>query len=258
MTEPVSFRAAGDVTIATLHDSEITLENFAPLSDKLLDLTDRGRAVKFVLDLSSVVLLGSIGLTQLVILLKRVSEAGGAMAIADLSAHPLGVLKVMNLTKVFDVYGGVDAAGAALARREGNVEESPPDTPIGDTGKDSISEPLQMFSFETTDAGTIAVLNEPEISSEAADVLRAGLAEAVAAGSSLRFVLDVSAMTFLGSVGIGALLGFLKETKAAGGNVALAGLTADCRSVGRVSNVDRAFVIAEDVPSAFEKLIQAG
>jgi anti-sigma B factor antagonist len=72
----------------------------------------------------------------------------------------------------------------------------------------------------------------------AAPRLRAAVDDVVQSGAT-RVVLDLSAVTFMDSSGLGALIAGLKVTRQAGGDLRIAGVTEQVASVLRLTNLDR-------------------
>ncbi len=64
-----------------------------------------------------------------------------------------------------------------------------------------------------------------ELDHHSADAVRAGLDNALSRAKAKRLVLDMSAMTFMDSSGIGVVLGRYKKMKERGGSVAVRGLS---------------------------------
>ena len=118
MTEhsAVSFQAVDDATIAVVELSELD----SAVTDALLaDLGRRvgsGEGIKLILDLSRVKFMDSVAMGGMVVLLRRVKQAEGHLALAGLSGHCLNVMQVTGLEKVFDLYPSVQAAVEGLRR----------------------------------------------------------------------------------------------------------------------------------------------
>ena len=72
--------------------------------------------VYVVLDLGNVGFLDSQGLGALISCLKVLRQAGGGLALTNLSESVEAVLRITRLIRVFDVHPSVDAALAAAAR----------------------------------------------------------------------------------------------------------------------------------------------
>jgi len=112
--QTISFEDVGDVTVAALRGCEITLQTGEVLYARARDLSDADRPVKVVLDLSRLTFLGSVGLTVMVVFLKRVSSADGRFALAGMAGQCRKVMSVIKLDKVFDLYEDVPAALEAM------------------------------------------------------------------------------------------------------------------------------------------------
>ena len=111
--------------------------------------------------------------------------------------------------------------------------------------------------FQTVDDVTVATPQEPEITPKIGEVLRARLLELASAGQPAKFILDLSNLTFLGSIGLGVLVVFLKWVKASNAQLALAGLTKHCRNVMEVMGLNRVFKLHDSVSAAIEALQRA-
>ncbi len=84
--------------------------------EQLSDWQDRERDVKnFVLDLEAVDFMDSAGLGSLIAALKRVTEHGGDMKLANLQKKPRMVFEITRAHKVFEIYNSVDDALRAFA-----------------------------------------------------------------------------------------------------------------------------------------------
>jgi len=115
MTEQtISFQDEGDVTVAIVRDPELTAATGEVLHGKLLELTTAERPARFILDLSSLKFLGSVGLGMLVVLLKRIKACEGRLALAGLTGHCRNVIEVTGLWKVLDLYKDVPSALATM------------------------------------------------------------------------------------------------------------------------------------------------
>jgi len=82
-------------------------------------------------------------------------------------------------------------------------------------------------------------------------VLRAELAEAV---GSPRVLLELSSVTWLDTVGLGALIGAVRRIHEAGGQVALAAARTPVDTLLRSAGLDRLVVIAESAEAALRSL----
>jgi anti-anti-sigma factor len=75
----------------------------------------RAQGVALVLDFSEVVYISSVGLRVLMLAAKQVKAQEGRIAIAVLTPMVAEVFKVSHFDLVFQVFGTVDAAVAAVA-----------------------------------------------------------------------------------------------------------------------------------------------
>lgn len=81
--------------------------------------------------------------------------------------------------------------------------------------------------------------------------LREEIASLVSAGSN-RIVIDLAAVDFLDSSGLGALIGGLKATRQAGGDLRIAGANEQVLLVLQLTNLDRVLTPYANSESAFE------
>jgi anti-sigma B factor antagonist len=65
-----------------------------------------------------------------------------------------------------------------------------------------------------------------------------------------RIVFDMSRVEFLDSSVIGALVGFMRKARAAGGDVKLAGLTPDIETIFELTRLQKVFQIHDSVDGA--------
>ena len=108
------FEDLHDVIVVRVRDKEISYRTGESLHAQMAALQDDRKSPKFVLDLSNITFLGSIGLTVLVVFLKRVKTMDGQLAIAGLTGQCRNVMSVTRLDKAFDFYADTDEAVAAL------------------------------------------------------------------------------------------------------------------------------------------------
>ena len=108
------FEDVQDVIVIRLADQEITYQTGESLNAHMSTRQDGLKPPKFVLDLSNITFLGSIGLTVLIVFLKRVKTIGGQLVIAGLTGQCRDVMSVTRLDKAFEFYVDTDEAVAAL------------------------------------------------------------------------------------------------------------------------------------------------
>jgi len=110
----IEFRAAGSVTVAVVNAAEL-----APAcTDALLGWLERADQAdcppRLVVDLGRVKFIDSVALGSLVVLLRRVNKRRGRLALAGLVGHPMKMMQVTGLAKVFAFFTDVPSAVAAL------------------------------------------------------------------------------------------------------------------------------------------------
>lgn len=112
----VSITDAGDATIATIEVSEIS----SGVTDALLawrdELPGGSRPPKLVVDLAKVKFVDSVALGALVVLLRRIKQDDGRLALAGLTGHGMRILQVTGLEKVFELFDDVSSALESLRR----------------------------------------------------------------------------------------------------------------------------------------------
>jgi anti-sigma B factor antagonist len=95
------------------------------------------------------------------------------------------------------------------------------------------------MSFEEVDQGTYVVLApEGKFNLVAAPVLKARIDDLVAEGKT-RLVVDLHAVDFIDSSGLGALIGGLKSARQQGGDLRIVDAGDQVRAVLKLTNLDR-------------------
>jgi anti-sigma B factor antagonist len=95
------------------------------------------------------------------------------------------------------------------------------------------------MSFEEVDQGTHVVLApEGKFNLVAAPALKARIDDLVAAGRT-RLVVDLQAVDFIDSSGLGALIGGLKSARQHGGDLRIVDAGDQVRAVLKLTNLDR-------------------
>jgi len=113
MAQPSKLQVAdqkrGEVSVLIL-SGELTLDDGDIAFGRYVDqMIEAGRR-QFVIDLSGVNYIDSAGVGMLVAESKRVTQHGGAMRLARLTARSHHLLAMLKLKFVFEVYDDVDAA----------------------------------------------------------------------------------------------------------------------------------------------------
>lgn len=109
-----------------------------------------------------------------------------------------------------------------------------------------------MTTFQVDDTeGDMAIIRAVgRLNMVAAPELREVVARAVESGKS-RLVVDLAGVEFMDSSGLGALIGALKTTRQAGGDLRIAAPGEQVAMVLRLSNVDRILKPYENADDAF-------
>lgn len=98
----VSERIDGSVSILNISGKLSGGENYALLSNKIVELLAKGY-VLFILNLSEVSNADSTGIGELIVCLKRVKERGGEIKLAAPSQKIANLLNITNLEKIFEI-----------------------------------------------------------------------------------------------------------------------------------------------------------
>jgi anti-sigma B factor antagonist len=109
------------------------------------------------------------------------------------------------------------------------------------------------FDTDVTGDGIVVIRSEGRLNMASAPQLRSVVSESAAAGQS-RIVVDLSAITFMDSSGLGALIGGLKTARQAGGDLRIAAPTEQVATVLALTNLDRVlrpFASVEDALDAW-------
>jgi anti-sigma B factor antagonist len=104
------------------------------------------------------------------------------------------------------------------------------------------------FDTDVTDGGIAVIRSEGRLNMASAPQLRAVVSECAAAWRS-RIVVDLSAIGFIDSSGLGALIGGLKSARQVGGDLRIAAPTEQVATVLGLTNLDRVlrpFATVED------------
>lgn len=105
------------------------------------------------------------------------------------------------------------------------------------------------MAIEPQGNGVAVVRLDGRLDYQSAPAARQELQEAVNAGSP-RLVVDLSAVEFLDSSGLGALIAGLKVARAAGGDLRLASVPEQARVVLALTTLDRMFAAHATVAEA--------
>ena len=98
-----------DVTVLTLA-GELTLDDGDLAFGRYVDQMIAAGRRRIVVDLSNVSYIDSAGVGMLVAEFKRVTEQGGAMRLARLTARSHHLLAMLKLKFVFEIYDDIESA----------------------------------------------------------------------------------------------------------------------------------------------------
>ncbi|MCP4376467.1 MAG: STAS domain-containing protein [bacterium] len=111
---PATFSEAQGIIVIRVPGHELSHQTDQCIQEHIPNCPDQQKPPAFVLDLSELTFLGSVGLTVLVVFLKRVKSIGGKMVLAGLSEQCRKVMKVTKLDRAFDFYDNAEEAVSAL------------------------------------------------------------------------------------------------------------------------------------------------
>ncbi len=100
--------------------------------------------------------------------------------------------------------------------------------------------------------GVVVLELEGKLNMVSATYLRQEVHAAIAAGNT-KVAIDLSAVDFIDSSGLGALINGLKSTRQAGGDLRIAGPTEQVRLVLELTNMDRVLKAYENAEDSFNE-----
>ena len=110
----VSLERQGNLTIAVVQVAELSSD----ITEALVTQVAEVPQARLILDVSKVKFLNSVTLGGLVVLLRRIKQNKGYLALVGLSGHSLNIIQVTGLQKVFELYDSVEAAKEAFQGRQ--------------------------------------------------------------------------------------------------------------------------------------------
>ncbi len=110
------FESRAGAAVASIQLSELTSSVIESLQEEMAEATGPGERAQLVLELSKVKFIDSVALGALVVLLRRLKEGNGRLALVGLSGHCLNVMQVTGMDRVFDLHGDVASALEAFKR----------------------------------------------------------------------------------------------------------------------------------------------
>jgi anti-sigma B factor antagonist len=108
--------------------------------------------------------------------------------------------------------------------------------------------------FKRESSGPVEILRfQGNLDAAVSGKLRKDVKDIVASGRA-RLLFDLKGVNFIDSSGLSVFVTALNAARAAGGDVALLGLTKDVRSLIELTRLHRIFTIHEDEAAAIEQL----
>jgi len=102
--------------------------------------------------------------------------------------------------------------------------------------------PLDEAGAVIVPRGRLTLTTAPQLRDAVTDLVDAG---------RTRLVVDLGGLEFVDSSGLGALVGGLRTTRAAGGDLRLANAAPQVATVLRLTNLDRVLRVHDDAATAF-------
>lgn len=109
-----------------------------------------------------------------------------------------------------------------------------------------------IFTFRPLDDLTAVIRGEGRLNMVSAPRLREAVTEAIASGRP-RIVVDLGAIDFMDSSGLGALVGCLKAARKAGGDLRISAPSSQVEMVLQLSNLDRILTSYATAEEAFRE-----
>ncbi len=106
----VSFNDHDSAVVATVENADMAPDVIDALMTRVRELSDADRRALLVVDVAKVKFVDSVALGSLVVLLRRVKETQGRLALTGLAGHSKKVLQVTGLDKVFELFDDVSSA----------------------------------------------------------------------------------------------------------------------------------------------------
>ncbi len=179
-----------------------------------------------IVNLAEAAFLDSTAMGGLVALSKHARDLGGALRLAAVPPAIARVLALMRLDRFFEVCQDVESA---LAAHRAAPEPAPP----MQQGKWTVIRMPQRL-----DAAT-----EPEMMAQCSAALAA----------SPHLVLDFTPTFFLASAGLAALVKLSRQAREKGGELRIAGCSADCLRVIKLARLDGVLALFADVRAAIAR-----
>ncbi len=197
----------------------------------------------FVVDLTTISFIDSAGMAALLGLVRKAREAGGDINLVIASdAATRRIIGLTRFDQVFDIFASTEDALRELGASRAAASEPAVNLPLGERrGQPGLARFELHTEEETIRIGIVSLAGRLDV--DASPALRQQVERMVAAGT-VRLILDLTAVDFLDSTGIAALLHALRLSRQAGGNVRLVRPRQEAIfRVLRLTRLDHAFAI---------------
>jgi anti-sigma B factor antagonist len=101
-------KTEGEIVVLDI-EGEITFNTSPALREKLIKLIDKDNK-KIVVSLEGVGYIDSSGMATVVEMLQKVKATGGHLVLCQLQEKVDGILQMMHLKDIFDIYNSLDEA----------------------------------------------------------------------------------------------------------------------------------------------------
>ncbi|MBI2091375.1 MAG: STAS domain-containing protein [Deltaproteobacteria bacterium] len=68
-----------------------------------------------------------------------------------------------------------------------------------------------------------------------------------------KFIVDVSSVSFIDSMGLGAMISLLRKTREKGGDVKLCGINKEIKEIFEITRLNKLFEVCADIETAHKK-----
>jgi anti-anti-sigma factor len=111
--------------------------------------------------------------------------------------------------------------------------------------------PIEFVKFQATPQGNVVELRLPEsLDSVEFDQLNASMLKLLEGRGKQKWIIDLAAVSYMGSAMLGLLVNVRQQVKAGGGQLLLCGLSKPLLNIFRTCCMERLFTIVKDRRSA--------
>ena len=211
----------------------------APLLEtELRDVAGRARG-RTVLDCHGIDYIASAGLRALLIGAKACMQEGGELSVASLQPECRAVMEATGLLSVLNYHESVEAALAGATRVR-----------LPEAGG-------SMEIAERQEGHTVVLSPAGGLDAGGASILLTRISAVIERGT-MDLVLDCGGLTYVNSTGLRAVLIGAKACRQAGGTLAIAALSPQCRSVFEMSGFLSVIDYRETREAALDALARGG